>query len=466
MIVISFTKAGTKMNRMLCQKMIEYGHECISYAPGRYADAKQEINPLPERLSDWIGTKWGKEAFLFVSAAGIAVRMTAPWVRDKFTDSPVLVMDERAQHVIPLLSGHVGGAVEIAKEVEASIGAKAVITTATDVQGLFAVDVFAKKHNLLITDRVLAKQISAAILEGKKVGIYGDTEFSYLLKEFKNTDENESFGGITYCETREQLARCDLGVEITQLDNGKEHLCLLPRNVVVGIGCRRGTKREDLMEGLSEVLASSHIRKEQIVAITSIDLKKDEEGLVELCQELQVPFLTYSSEELIKTGEVKQKSSFVEKITGVDNVCERAVKYYLMEKQESEAPLLLEKTCMSGKTFAIGRILDEQTEGMEKVQEAISRDDKKDVVSEGILVFAGTTEGRMLAQFLNQCPIPSYVSVATEYGKTCIDEYDHVNILCGRMNEEAIKSLIREKKISLVVDATHPFATEVTKNIR
>ncbi|MEI3219362.1 MAG: hypothetical protein V8S08_06720 [Lachnoclostridium sp.] len=91
----------------------------------------------------------------------------SPWVKDKFTDSPVIVMDEKGQYVIPLLSGHVGGAVETARKIASCTGGVAVITTATDVQGRFAVDVFAKKNNLIITDRVLAKKISAAVLGGE-----------------------------------------------------------------------------------------------------------------------------------------------------------------------------------------------------------------------------------------------------------------------------------------------------------
>ena len=110
------------------------------------------LAPLPEKekRSAWIGQYWGKEAFLFIGASGIAVRLIAPWVKDKFTDSPVLVMDERAEYVIPLLSGHVGGAVEIAREIAGSVGAKPVITTATDVEQVFAVDVFAADNLSLI----------------------------------------------------------------------------------------------------------------------------------------------------------------------------------------------------------------------------------------------------------------------------------------------------------------------------
>ena len=137
--VISFTKQGSRLNREIGKKLTEIGYRCSCYTVERFADKNEGelcLAPLPEKekRSAWIGQYWGKEAFLFIGASGIAVRLIASWVKDKFTDSPVLVMDERAEYVIPLLSGHVGGAVEIAREIAGSVGAKPVITTATDVE--------------------------------------------------------------------------------------------------------------------------------------------------------------------------------------------------------------------------------------------------------------------------------------------------------------------------------------------
>ena len=153
--VISFTKQGSRLNREIGKKLTEIGYRCSCYTVERFADKTEGelcLAPLPEKekRSAWIGQYWGKEAFLFIGASGIAVRLIAPWVKDKFMDSPVLVMDERAEYVIPLLSGHVGGAVEIAREIAGSVGAKPVITTATDVEQVFAVDVFAADNRLRI----------------------------------------------------------------------------------------------------------------------------------------------------------------------------------------------------------------------------------------------------------------------------------------------------------------------------
>ena len=112
-IIFSFTATGTELNRRLRENLkqnfqIERGsNACIGYAPEKYAG--KGILPLPADKSALIGGGWGKAAYIFIGAAGIAVRYIAPWVKDKYTDSPVLVIDEKGQYVIPLLSGHVWG---------------------------------------------------------------------------------------------------------------------------------------------------------------------------------------------------------------------------------------------------------------------------------------------------------------------------------------------------------------------
>ena len=420
LIIISFTRQGNEKNRILREKMEEQGYSCEGYAPARFAGAEEELSPLPEDIRGWIGTLWGECGFLFIGAAGIAVRMTAPWVKDKFTDSPVLVMDEKAGYVIPLLSGHVGGAVEIARDVSACVGAVPVVTTATDVQGKFAIDVFAKKNDLVITDRVLAKKISAALLEG---------ENPYQIEIAQHVPDSSD----------EEDSQC---------------LTLLPKNVIVGIGCRKNCKKEKLEAGLDEILSKNRLRREQIRAVVSIDLKKDEPGLVELCRELRVPFLTYTKEELLEVEEVSSRSEFVAQVTGVDNVCERAVKRYMSGKQ---GMILQEKVCLDEMTVALGCIKPVKEEYWNP---------ENGMKSGGILVFAGTTEGRKLADFLGTCPVQAYVSVATEYGKTCVGEYPNVQVICGRMNREQMEVFMREHQITMVIDATHPYAVEVTRNIR
>lgn len=357
--IISFTGKGAEQTVRLCKKLNVWEYECTGYTLTRLA-GKHGLEELPENIVEWIGKLWGECAFVFVGAAGIAVRMISPWVKDKFTDSPVIVMDEKGQYVIPLLSGHVGGAVETARKIASCTGGVAVITTATDVQGRFAVDVFAKKNNLIITDRVLAKKISAAVLEGEKIGFYSEYPGELYFQDEKQKIPDE----VVLCRKKEELSDFPYGIKVEQEDrrtSAENVLTLLPKNLIVGVGCRKGISCNKLEEGITEILEKKCLRKEQVQVIVSIELKKDEEGLIKLCDSWKVPYITYSREELLEIKEVSSHSSFVEKVTGVDNVCERAVKRYQEEhysdrsdKRDTRAAMIQEKLCLDSMTVAIG----------------------------------------------------------------------------------------------------------------
>lgn len=336
-IVLSFTGTGTELNRRLCEKLKKNFHlerganACIGYAPEKYAG--EGILPLPADKAALIGSGWGKSAYVFIGAAGIAVRYIAPWVKDKYTDSPVLVIDEKGQYVIPLLSGHVGGAAALADEVADMIGAVPVHTTATDVQGKFAVDVFAKKNGLVITDREAVKKISAGLLNGEKAALYIEDPFVNVT----GTPPDE----IVLCESFKKAEQYSYQIIITgsleQYVKGRESevkepeqegcsLLLLPRNIAAGIGCRKGIEESVLENGFLGILAENGVDIRQVKSIASIDLKKNEPELLHLCEKYRIPFETYTAEELRSVSDVTTASEFVKKITGVDNVCERAAR--------------------------------------------------------------------------------------------------------------------------------------------
>lgn len=336
-VILSFTYTGTELNRQLCEKLRKIIQPdagvdaCIGYAPEKYAG--EGILPLPADKAALIGSRWGQSAYVFIGAAGIAVRYIAPWVKDKYTDSPVLVIDEKGNYVIPLLSGHVGGAAALADEVSDMLGAVAVHTTATDVQGKFAVDVFAKKNSLVIMDREAAKEISAAVLNGEKIALYiGDSSVSVT-----GTPPEE----IVLCESLEEAEQYTCQIIITgnleqdiqgrrsEVQETKREGCtlvLLPRNIAAGIGCRKGIEEAALEKGFLEILAANRLDIRQVKSIASIDLKKNEPALLYLCEKYSILFETYTAEELSSVSDVTASSEFVKKVTGVDNVCERAAR--------------------------------------------------------------------------------------------------------------------------------------------
>ena len=338
--VLSFTKKGSQKNKELCSYLTEQEYDCIGYTIKRFS-VECDLEPMPEYLSLWIGKKWGKEDFIFIGAIGIAVRLIAPWAKDKYSDSAVLVMDEKAQYCIPVLSGHVGGGIELAHMIENCMGAMPVITTATDVQKKFAVDVFAKKNRLQIIDRKLAKEISAAVLEEKKIGFY--SELGYKGKVPKE---------VVCCESERELDKFEYGIIVTaqkKEENQKSNrLYLLAKTYVIGLGCRKNISYIKLEKGLQLALAQVQIDLAEILAFASIDLKKEEPAIKKLSENYQIPFLTYSAEKLKKVECVSSSSEFVASVTGVDNVCERAAKYCCPDGR-----MILDKLKLDGMTVAI-----------------------------------------------------------------------------------------------------------------
>lgn len=344
--IYSFTKKGSQLNRMLEEAFLKEGASCEGYAVERFAK-EFALKPAGEKIQRQIGGIWGKKSLIFVGAVGIAVRMIAPWVKDKYTDSAVVTVDEEGRFVIPLLSGHLGGAAALAEKVAKKTKGTLVLTAATDVQRKFAVDLFAAKNHLKIQDREAAKQISAAVLEGKKIGLYSGQPV------YGTAPEN-----VSVCGSREELDAYDYKVAIggdidsigkKQKEEKQEtiYLELLPQNVVIGIGCRKGTSKEKIKTELENILTGQGLDKSRVEAFVSIDMKKNEPGILEVAEEYGVPFITFSAEELRTVEKVSCGSQFVEQVTGVDNVCERSVKLFCPEGE-----LLLPKICGDGVTFA------------------------------------------------------------------------------------------------------------------
>lgn len=337
--IYSFTGTGSRLALNLAEKLKQEGYVCTGYTVARFAEDRR-LQRLNGGWKQEIGASWGEHALVFIGAAGIAIRAIAPFVKDKFTDPPVIVLDEKGAFVIPLLSGHVGGGVRLAKVLAEYTKGRAVITTATDVQKKFAPDVFAMENGLVITDREEAKKISAGILEKKNTGIF--SEFPLL------GDVPEE---LTICGSEEQLEGCCGKIVICERNPKNKKpgiLYLLPRNLYVGMGCKKGTAKEILESELLKTLEKHGFLPEQICALGSIDMKKEEQGLLKLAESLDVGFCTFGAEELKKISTVSAASEFVRRITGVDNVCERAAK-----KMCPTGQLVQEKLCLEQCTIAI-----------------------------------------------------------------------------------------------------------------
>ena len=333
-VIFSFTKNACELSVTLQQKLSKTYESCISYTMEKYAFSPL-LTPFPISLKDTVSTYFQKgNVLIFIGACGIAVRSIAPFIEKKTKDPCVISIDEKGQFVISLLSGHLGGGNAFTSFIADLLGAAPVISTATDLNHRFAVDLFARKNHLSLSDMSLAKKISAMLLDGMDVGIW------------ENIPEEPLPEGLVPND-----ASLPTGFFVTPFSSQcpyKETLHLIPKQVVLGIGCRRDTPLEKLQAFVKTILKREHIYPESIACITSIDIKKEEQAIITLAEEFQVPFVTYSAGEMLAVQGSFTSSSFVKSITGVDNVCERSALAF-----DPAGKLYLGKTAQDGCTLAI-----------------------------------------------------------------------------------------------------------------
>lgn len=330
--LISYTARGRALAARVADILKGSGHGCRTFALPKFCEAGDE--PLTLSAADWAGLGFREaDALIFCCAAGIAVRSIAPHVRDKRRDPAVLVLDEGGTFVIPLLSGHLGGANALSEDLAAALSATPVLTTATDVNGLFAVDVFAKRNDLYIEDMALCKAVSAALLNGEAVGFRCELPVEGPLPQ-----------GLT-------TGNAALGVYISTKDDRPfpRTLRLIPQRYAAGLGCRRGKSAEELEGFLRDNLKACGVGLHELKALASIDVKKDEPGLLALSEKLGLPFLTYSAEALQAVPGDFTPSAFVRATVGVDSVAERAAVL------SSGGTLTVQKQARDGMTFALAK---------------------------------------------------------------------------------------------------------------
>ena len=343
--IISFTEKGIRLSHRVAEalknKTVELFTKCSVAKEGR---ALPMIGYVEEGIGEWTKKQMEqRHTLLFIGACGIAVRAIAPYITDKLHDSAVLVMDEGGNYIIPILSGHVGGANEIAVRIATEMGAIPVITTATDINGKFAVDLFAKRNGLHIENKDGIAKVSSKVLAGKAL---------HIAVEQGHLEENITIPeGIIVSEFQISQKRT-ADVVVTTKDGVKGALLTLkPKEYMIGIGCKRGKEKEKINQFIRKNLDELGFSIEQIMAVVSIDKKKDEAGLVAWCYKQRIPFWTYTAEQLQQMQGNFSASAFVKEQVGVDNVCERAA---LLACQDGGC-LVYKKHAEDGMTIAIAK---------------------------------------------------------------------------------------------------------------
>lgn len=346
--LISFTVEGAKTCSKIEAGLRLNGYDCSAFGKDLFAEGAG-ILPLKNSLNEWTAAAFSKnEALVFVGACGIAVRAVAPYIKDKTIDPAVVVVDEKGKYAISLLSGHLGGANDITREIAAILEAEPVITTATDLNQRFAVDEWARKNHLRIGDMKLTKEISAAILRGETIGVSSEfpiegqlpEQLQVIMEEQDVQDRNAAADG--------EYPKIGFRISMHEEDGPFEKtLHLIPQTVTIGIGCRKGITLEAVEELLNKVLKEHKLSMKSIERVCSIDIKKEEAALKQLSDKLGVPLQVFSAEELEQLAGEFTASEFVNRITGVDNVCERTA------VMGSRGELIVKKQAQNGVTLAV-----------------------------------------------------------------------------------------------------------------
>jgi len=288
--IIAITEGGKKLGRRLAGLL--------------NADL---LAPEPN-IAECLAAAWPRyRGFIMIMATGIVVRSIAPLLKDKRLDPAVVVLDEEGNFAISLLSGHLGGANDLAIKIANSIGAQAVITTASDTLGLTAIDLWAKKNSLRLESGSFST-ISARLVNNGRITVFQDEPYQPLPREFEPVSNYQ---------------QAELIIS-NRLNSWPQNVTVLrPANLVVGIGCNRNTPINEIRHAVNKTCQINGLSLLSIFKLTSIDLKADEPGLLAYAKEVDREIVFFKSSQLNQVQGISH-SQAVYKATGAYGVCEPA----------------------------------------------------------------------------------------------------------------------------------------------
>lgn len=325
--VVAATKQGVRLAERAAAFLAGTGeHETVLYVPGKFVLPQMDgrCQPYRKPLREVFAEVFDQyQGIVCVMALGIVVRLMVPYLHGKTRDPAVVVTDELGRNVISVLSGHWGGANALAVRLAGGLGANPVITTATDVNGLPAVEMLAREHGWLVEPFELVKKVNSAIVNGENVVIY--SEVPLALQPAENIEIRDF---ARYSPSRQENRRVVLVTNRSADSFPPGTLFLRPRNLCIGIGCRRGVEALEIKAAIHAALAGAGRALSSVRSLASVDIKSDEQGLLAAAGELESPveFFARQALEAVMTKRSSELcfSEFVDEKIGVGGVCEPA----------------------------------------------------------------------------------------------------------------------------------------------
>jgi cobalt-precorrin 5A hydrolase/precorrin-3B C17-methyltransferase len=326
----------------------ENGLNLAKRLQGLYPDARIE-----KFNSETVRKLWNDHRrLIFIMASGIVVRTIASLIKDKLTDPAIVVLDETGKYAISLLSGHIGGANDLAKEISAFLGGDAIITTSSDVNNLTAIDLWAAENNLVIENMEVMPHVATRYINNGALRIYSEIKLS-LPDEFLKVGDPR-FADVFITNKKDvylKQQQCSSAECSTGLCHVKEQLYLRPKNLIVGIGCNSNTSADEIEDSVKAMLNENNLSFLSLHSIATIDIKGNEQGLRTFAEKYNLKIKTFTAEELNTVAGIK-KSDVVFNATGANAVSEPAA---LLASGASE--LLVPKQKKGNVTIAVAEAL-------------------------------------------------------------------------------------------------------------
>ncbi len=316
--VLAITKNGINIG----QTLKEFFPEFEIFAPIKFSNQNNSITWYSEPTSEKIVELFkNNDAIICLFSLGAVIRLIAPYIKDKKTDPAVIVIDDKTNFVISVLSGHIGGANELTEKIAEKLQAQPVITTAADVNKTIAVDLVGRDFGWKIDDDSNVTRISAHMVNEEPIGVFQETGEKNWYKQLpKNVSIYNTIEQLKNSKSKANLIISD---KIVEDDLSSESVIYRPPSLVIGIGLHWDTSKETIKEGINDCLEKFKLSSKSIAKLVSIKKPKDVQGLIDVGKEMGVSVEYVNREDLAKVT-APNPSDTVKAFEGTASVSEAA----------------------------------------------------------------------------------------------------------------------------------------------